>query len=111
MPSGSIPASLFMKVAKHSSALIARIPPSGSDPVKWLSCTSKWVTARMLLSGSEPVKLFVSRWKEITAIIARMPSFGTAPVKLFLEIQNFFTFFMRMSIWTGSVPVKRLTLM
>eukprot|EP00971_Amphidinium_carterae_P178971 3549645-Amphidinium_carterae.1 len=60
MPSGSIPASLLVKVDTQVSALIARMPPSGSRPVKRLHSISMHVDIASIAlkppSGSIPVK-------------------------------------------------------
>eukprot|EP00971_Amphidinium_carterae_P023654 466691-Amphidinium_carterae.1 len=60
---GSTPVKMFTLIAKRVTASIARMPPSGSVPAKWLLWIWKLLTSLSPLSGSTPVKLFFLRAK------------------------------------------------
>eukprot|EP00971_Amphidinium_carterae_P281210 5583251-Amphidinium_carterae.1 len=59
---GSAPAKLFVEISKLLTTCIARMPPSGSAPAKWLLKMRKSVIS-------------------VTASIACMPPSGSAPAK------------------------------
>eukprot|EP00971_Amphidinium_carterae_P271821 5393835-Amphidinium_carterae.1 len=74
-------------MSKFLTALIDRMPPSGSAPLKPLLEIKKLLTNTIAwrpLPGSAPSKLFSFISKFVTALIDRMPPSGSAPLKLFL---------------------------